>query len=101
MRTRSRSPPRLMRGFMRSVWLLNPTTPSAGAGAAAQVPTQCLSLGKTGLHCHARGARHWALIQRSTKGRRATGVARPQHRFDLVDQAVELAGVLAGDLVGD
>jgi hypothetical protein len=33
---------------MRSVWLLNPTTPSAGAGAAAQVPTQCLSLGKTG-----------------------------------------------------
>src|SRR5215469_10399791 len=32
----------LMRGFMRSVWLLNPTTPSAGAGAAAQVPTQCL-----------------------------------------------------------
>jgi hypothetical protein len=22
---------------------LNPTTPSAGAGAAAQVPTQCLS----------------------------------------------------------
>ena len=34
-----------MRGFMRSVWLLNPTTPSAGAGAAAQVPTQCLSLG--------------------------------------------------------
>jgi hypothetical protein len=39
-----------MRGFMRSVWLLNPTTPSAGAGAAAQVPTQCLSLGKTALH---------------------------------------------------
>jgi hypothetical protein len=34
---------------MRSVWLLNPTTPSAGAGAAAQVPTQCLSLGKTAL----------------------------------------------------
>src|SRR5580704_1207642 len=42
MRTRSRSPPMLMRGFMRSVWLLKPTTPSAGAGAAAQVPTQCL-----------------------------------------------------------
>jgi hypothetical protein len=34
---------------MRSVWLLNPTTPSAGAGAAAQVPTQCLLLGKTAL----------------------------------------------------
>ena len=33
------SPPRLMRGFIRSVWLLKPTTPSAGAGAAAQVPT--------------------------------------------------------------
>jgi hypothetical protein len=42
-----------MRGFMRSVWLLNPTTPSAGAGAAAQVPTQCLSLGKTALHSSA------------------------------------------------
>src|SRR2546425_927292 len=32
----------LTRGFMRSVWLLKPTMPSAGAGAAAQVPTQCL-----------------------------------------------------------
>jgi hypothetical protein len=42
-----------MRGFMRSVWLLNPTTPSAGAGAAAQVPTQCLSLGKAALHSSA------------------------------------------------
>src|SRR5262249_1419732 len=42
-----------MRGFMRSVWLLNPTTPSAGAGAAAQVPTQCLSLGKATLHSSA------------------------------------------------
>jgi hypothetical protein len=42
-----------MRGFMRSVWLLNPTTPSAGAGAAAQLPTQCLSLGKTVLHSSA------------------------------------------------
>jgi len=39
-----------MRGFIRSVWLLNPTTPSAGAGAAAQLPTQFLSLGKTALH---------------------------------------------------
>src|SRR5436189_74894 len=42
MRTRSRSPPRLMRGFILSVWLLKPTMPSAGAGAAAQVPTQCV-----------------------------------------------------------
>src|SRR5258708_336051 len=42
MRTRSRSPPRLRRGFIRSVWLLKPTIPSAGAGAAAQLPTQCL-----------------------------------------------------------
>src|SRR5436190_24351471 len=42
MRTRSVSPPRLRRGIIRSVWLLNPTTPSAGAGAAAQLPTQCL-----------------------------------------------------------
>src|ERR1700689_2944587 len=37
----------LMRGFRRIVWLLKPTTPSAGAGAAAQVPTQRLSLGMT------------------------------------------------------
>src|SRR5689334_2027106 len=43
MRTRSRSPPMLMRGFMRSVWLLKLTTPSAGAGAAAQVPTTASS----------------------------------------------------------
>src|SRR6266446_108796 len=42
MRTRSRSPPRLIRGFIRIVWLLKPTNPSAGAGAAAQLPTQCL-----------------------------------------------------------
>src|SRR5258708_2529733 len=42
-----------MRGFMRSVWLLNPTRPSAGAGAAAQLPTQCLSLGKTALQSSA------------------------------------------------
>src|SRR5262245_8883934 len=56
---------------MRSVWLLNPTTPSAGAGAAAQVPSQCLSAGKV------------ALLELS-----------------LVHQPVELAGVFAGDLVG-
>ena len=37
----------LKRGFRRIVWLLKPTTPSAGAGAAAQVPTQRLSLGMT------------------------------------------------------
>src|SRR3954451_25406554 len=43
MRTRIRSPPRLIRGFMRSVRSLKPTTPSAGAGAAAQVPTHFLS----------------------------------------------------------
>src|SRR5262245_26817979 len=38
---------------MRSVWLLNPTTPSAGAGAAPQVPTQCVSFGKTALQSSA------------------------------------------------
>src|SRR5262245_7990341 len=37
----------LKRGFRRIVWLLKPTTPSAGAGADAQVPTQRLSLGMT------------------------------------------------------
>src|SRR6185503_9888853 len=39
-RTRSVSPPMLMRAFIRSVWLAN-AAPSAGAGAAVQVPTQC------------------------------------------------------------
>ena len=37
----------LKRGFRRIVWLLKPATPSAGAGAAAQVPTHRLSLGMT------------------------------------------------------
>src|SRR5262245_18684475 len=41
MRTRTRLPPRLTRGIIRSVWLLN-AAPSAGAGAAVQVPTQCV-----------------------------------------------------------
>ena len=40
MRTRNRRPPMLTRGIMRSVWLLK-AAPSAGAGAAVQVPTQC------------------------------------------------------------
>ena len=39
-RTRRVSPPMLARTFIRSVWLLN-ATPSAGAGAVVQVPTQC------------------------------------------------------------
>src|SRR5262245_38929000 len=42
MRTRSTLPPMLTRGIMRSVWLAN-AAPSAGAGAAVQVPTQCAS----------------------------------------------------------
>src|SRR5438552_15635088 len=37
----------LKRGFTRIVWLLKPTMPSAGAGAAAQVPTQRLLLSIT------------------------------------------------------
>src|SRR5713226_2551186 len=41
MRTRSPLPPILTRGIIRSVWLLK-ATPSAGAGAAVQVPTQCV-----------------------------------------------------------
>ncbi len=40
-RTRSVSPPMLMRAVMRNVWLLS-AAPSAGAGAVAQVPTQCM-----------------------------------------------------------
>src|SRR4029450_4817479 len=39
MRPRSALPPMLTRGIMRSVWLAN-AAPSAGAGAAVQVPTQ-------------------------------------------------------------
>jgi hypothetical protein len=35
----------LKRGLRRIVWLAKPAVPSAGAGAAAQVPTQRLSLG--------------------------------------------------------
>src|SRR5438445_11718964 len=42
MRTRSRLPPILTRGIIRSVWLLK-AAPSAGAGAAVQVPIQCVS----------------------------------------------------------
>src|SRR5207249_3841217 len=42
IRTRSALPPMLTRGIMRSVWLAN-AAPSAGAGAAVQVPTQCVS----------------------------------------------------------
>src|SRR6185436_19742403 len=41
MRTRSLLPPILTRGIIRSVWLLK-AAPSAGAGAAVQVPTQCV-----------------------------------------------------------
>src|SRR5713101_5005573 len=41
MRTRSRLPPILTRGIIRSVWLLK-AAPSAGAGAAVHVPTQCV-----------------------------------------------------------
>src|SRR4030095_6946421 len=41
MRTRSRLPPMLTWGIMRSVWLLK-AAPSPGAGAAVQVPTQCM-----------------------------------------------------------
>jgi hypothetical protein len=37
----------LTRGFRRIVWLLKLMTPSAGAGADAQVPTQPSSLGMT------------------------------------------------------
>src|SRR2546426_11739063 len=41
MRTRSARPPMLTRGIIRSVWLLK-AAPSPGAGAAVQVPTQCM-----------------------------------------------------------
>src|SRR3954452_13881632 len=42
-RTRSSVAPRLTRPFIRSVMLLN-ATPSAGAGATVQVPTQCCAI---------------------------------------------------------
>src|SRR2546427_905667 len=41
MRTRSMRAPILTRGIIRSVWLLK-AAPSPGAGAADQVPTQCM-----------------------------------------------------------
>src|SRR3989442_3495145 len=41
MRTRSTRPRMLTRGIIRSVWLLK-AAPSPGAGAAVQVPTQCM-----------------------------------------------------------
>src|SRR5215813_3746139 len=40
MRTRRRVPPMLTRGIIRSVWFAK-AAPSAGAGAAVQVPIQC------------------------------------------------------------
>src|SRR5277367_1629784 len=42
-RTRRILPPRLTRPFIRSVILLK-ATPSAGAGATVQVPTQCCAM---------------------------------------------------------
>src|SRR5678815_4908337 len=51
MRTRSRLPPMLTRGIIRSVWLLK-AAPSAGAGVAVQVPIQCVSslMSSSGIH---------------------------------------------------
>jgi hypothetical protein len=78
-----------MRGFIRNVWLLNPTTPSAGAGAAAQVPTQCLSLGKTALRSSALWPDPAAAVASTAMDFDAPGaVLECQVRIDVGDSIV-------------
>src|SRR5580765_1274567 len=78
MRTRSPLPPILTRGIIRSVWLLN-AAPSAGAGAAVQVPTQCvLSLMSSGRMLYLSGR---AAQLRDHPERRPPGL----HALDVVE----------------
>src|SRR5215472_14274496 len=80
-RTRSVSPPILMRAFIRSVWLANAPV-SAGAGVAVQVPTQCMplvmapsALGRPG---------HEAVAVGHEDGRQRLRIERGRHRHDAV-----------------
>src|SRR2546425_12298279 len=72
MRTRSRLPPRLTRGIIRSVWLLK-AAPSAGAGAAVQVPTQWV-LSAMGPPRELTGSRDYEPTRRRLQGRRRRSV---------------------------
>src|SRR5262249_59546314 len=65
---RTRLPPRLTRGIIRSVWLLK-AAPSAGAGAAVQVPTQCVvsAMGPPG---ELTGSRDYEMTRWRLQGRR-------------------------------
>src|SRR5256886_13478872 len=68
MRTRSRLPPILTRGIIRSVWLLK-AAPSAGAGAAVQVPTQWV-LSAMGPPRELTGSPDYEMTRRRLQGRR-------------------------------
>src|SRR5207249_1221611 len=68
MRTRSRLPPILTRGIIRSVWLLK-AAPSAGAGAAVQVPTQWV-LSAMGPPRELTGSPDYEITRRRLQGRR-------------------------------
>src|SRR5437773_4132302 len=72
MRTRSRLPPILTRGIIRSVWLLK-AAPSAGAGAAVQVPTQWV-LSAMGPPRELTGSRDYEMTRRRVQGRRRRSV---------------------------
>src|SRR5256886_6127318 len=72
MRTRSRLPPILTRGIIRSVWLLK-AAPSAGAGAAVQVPTQWV-LSAMGPPRELTGSGDYETTRRRLQGRRRRSV---------------------------
>src|SRR2546428_136225 len=72
MRTRSRLPPILTRGIIRSVWLLK-AAPSAGAGAAVQVPTQWV-LSAMGPPRELTGSPDYEMTRRRLQGQRRRSV---------------------------
>src|SRR6059036_2321 len=72
MRTRSILPPILTRGIIRSVWLLK-AAPSAGAGAAVQMPTQWV-LSAMGPPRELTGSRDYETTRRRLQGRRRRSV---------------------------
>src|SRR2546426_10997742 len=72
MRTRSGLPPILTRGIIRSVWLLK-AAPSAGAGAAVQVPTQWV-LSAMGPPRELTGSPDYEMTRRRLQGQRRRSV---------------------------
>src|SRR5262245_23816591 len=78
MRTRSLLPPMLTLGIIRSVWLLK-AAPSAGAGAAVQVPTQCV-LSLTAFDASSRSSQsHRRCLRPFYTVRHAQTVVRHRH----------------------